>query len=68
MDKYSKLWEYISSQGKDSLELNFDQIAEISGVPLGHSFLNYKKNLLPYGFEVEHVFMKKKLVRFRKIQ
>lgn len=66
MDKYSKLWEYISDQGKDSLELTFDQIGQISGVPLDHSFLSYKKNLLSYGFEVEHIFMKKKLVRFRR--
>lgn len=65
MDKYSKLWEYVSSQGKDGLELTFDQIAEISGVPLDHSFLSHKKNLLSYGFEVDHIFMKKKLVRFR---
>lgn len=66
VDKYSKLWEYVSSQNKDALELTFDQIGEISGVPIDHSFLSYKKNLLPYGFEVDHVFMKKELVRFKR--
>ncbi len=66
MDKYGKLWEYVSSQNQDTLELTFDEIGEISGAPLDHSFLNSKKNLLPYGFEVEHIFMKKNLVRFKR--
>ncbi len=66
MDKYGKLWEYVSDHDQDALELTFDEIGEISGVPLDHSFLNCKENLLPYGFEVERIFMKKKLVRFRR--
>ncbi len=66
MDKYDKLWEYVAGQGEDALELTFDQIGEISGTPLDHSFLSCKKNLLPHGFEVERIFMKKQLVRFRR--
>ena len=66
MDKYAKLWEYVANQGKDSLELTFDQIGQISGVPLDQSFLSCKKDLLPYGFQVDHIFLKKGLVRFKR--
>ncbi len=61
MDKHGKLWEYVSSQGKGSLGLTFDQAAEVNGALLDRSFPNCRKNLLPYGFEVEHIFMKEKL-------
>lgn len=67
MDKYQKLWDYVSSQDKNELELTFDEIASISGVGIDHSFLSYKKNLLALGFQVEHVYMKKQLVRFTRV-
>lgn len=66
VDKYGKLWDYVAAQDRDVLELTFDRIGEVSGAPLDHSFLNAKKNLVPYGFEVERIFMKQKLVRFKK--
>lgn len=66
MSKYDKLWDYVANSGKDELELSFDDIERIGGVPIGHSFLNYKKELLPLGYEVEHIYMKKKLVRFKR--
>ena len=66
MSKYDKLWNYVANSGKDELELSFDDIERIGGVPIDHSFLNYKKELLPLGYEVEHIYMKKKLVRFKR--
>ena len=42
MSKYDKLWEYVAAQPGDSLDLSFDQIGDIAGVALDHSFLNYK--------------------------
>ncbi len=66
MSKYDKLWDYVAQSDKDTLELTFDAIEHIAGVPLDHSFLNYKKELLPFGYEVDHISMKKKFVRFKK--
>ena len=46
MSKYDKLWEYVEKQEGDELVLTFDEIGTIAGVPLDHSFLNYKKELV----------------------
>lgn len=43
MSKYEKLWNYIEGNGTESLSLTFDEIAQVAGVPLDHSFLTYKK-------------------------
>ena len=51
MSKYDKLWEYVEKQEGDELVLTFDEIGTIAGVPLDHSFLNYKKELVPHGWE-----------------
>ena len=58
MSKYDKLWEYVEEQEGDELVLTFDEIGAIAGVPLDHSFLNYKKELLPHGWEVGKISMK----------
>ena len=42
MSKYSKLWEYIKNQNADSLKLSYDEIEQIAGLPIDHSFLTYK--------------------------
>ena len=52
MSKYDKLWEYVEEQEGDELVLTFDEIGAIAGVPLDHSFLNYKKALLPHGHDI----------------
>lgn len=44
MSKYDTLWAYIQQNGEPQLRLTFDEISEIAGVPLDHSFLKYKKN------------------------
>ena len=40
MGKYDKLWDYVAAQEGESLDLSFDEIGDIAGVPLDHSFLN----------------------------
>ena len=50
MSKYDPLWVYIRDSGKVRLTLTFDEIGQIAGVPLDHSFLKYKKELLDYGY------------------
>ena len=43
MQKYQALWEYIRQSGSGTLRLSFAEIGRIAGVPLDHSFLQYKK-------------------------
>lgn len=64
MSKYNKLWEYIKSQEGDSLKLSYEEIEQIAGVPIDHSFLFYKKELLEFGWLVKKIYMKDKCVEF----
>ena len=66
MSKYLKLWEYIKEQSSDSLKLSYEEIEKIAGVPIDHSFLTYKKELLEYGWQVKKIYMKEKCVEFIK--
>lgn len=66
MSKYLKLWEFIKEQSSDTLKLTYDEIETIAGVPLDHSFLKYKKELLEYGWQVKKIHMKEKSVEFIK--
>lgn len=66
MSKFDALWEYIKENGKDSLILSYDEIEKITGCPLDHSFLNYKKELLNYGYRVGKISMKNRIVIFEK--
>ncbi len=68
MSKYDKLWIWISENGEDSFKLTYEQIQEIAGIPLDHSFLRYKKELSDYGYEVVKISMKEKTVEFGKIE
>ena len=66
MSKYQKLWKYIKEQSSEPLKLSYDEIENIAGVPLDHSFLTYKKELLKYGRQVKRIQMKEKCVEFVK--
>lgn len=66
MSKYNALWEYVKNSGKQSLKLTFDEIQNIAGVPIDHSFLNLKKELTNYGYQVGKISMKEKTVSFEK--
>lgn len=66
MSKYEPLWKWIRENGTDSFKLTFDEIAKIVGIPIDHSFLNYKKELLEYGFKVGKISLKNKTVVFEK--
>ena len=68
MSKYDVLWKYIQASGQPQLTLTFDEIAEISGIPLDHSFLKYKKELLAYGYEVGKISMKAQTVFFTETE
>lgn len=62
MSKYDPLWEYIKTNAPS--ELNFDEAARICGFPIDHAFLNCKKELEAYGYQVVKISMKKRTVQF----
>lgn len=64
MSKYGRLWAYIQKSGMPQLTLTFEEIGQIAGIPLDHSFLNYKKELCDYDYEVAKISMKAQTVVF----
>ncbi len=66
MSKYDSLWNYIKERGEDSFKLSFEEIQNIAGVPIDHSFLKYKKELTQYGFQVGKISMKEQTVIFNR--
>ena len=67
MSKYDSLWEYVQKKGSQSFKLTFEEIQDIVGIPLDHSFLNYKKELTGYGYQVGKISMKEQTVIFNKV-
>ena len=67
MSKYELLWNWIAENGTDSFKLTYAEIEKIAGLPIDHSFLTYKKELLEYGFVVGKISMKEQTVTFEKI-
>lgn len=66
MSKYDALWRYIGERGQSQLTLTFDEIGAIAGVPLDHSFLQYKKELCSYGYAVKKISFRAQKVEFNK--
>lgn len=66
MSKYDPLWNWIKENGTDSFTLTYAEIEKIAGLPIDHSFLNYKKELQNYGFRVGRISMKNETVAFEK--
>lgn len=67
MSKYDALWEYVQNRNEETFKLNFEEINEITGIAIEHSFLNYKKELLKYGYQVGKISLKEQTVIFNKI-
>ncbi len=67
MSKYDTLWAWIKENGKDSFKLTFAEIEQIAGLPIDHSFLTYKKELMDYGYQVVKISMKGQTVAFQKL-
>ena len=66
MSKYESLWTWIKATGADSFKLTFAEIEKIAGLPVDHSFLTYKKELLAYGYKVGKISMREQTVLFEK--
>ena len=68
MSKYEPLWKWIQENGTEHFQLTFAQIEEIAGLPIDHSFLKYKKELMEYGYCVGKISMKAETVAFEKLK
>lgn len=55
--KYDKLWMYIKNE--DVRKITFVKVEEILGFKINHSFLNEKKNLKKYGYEISKISLKR---------
>jgi len=66
VSKYDPLWTHVGAQDADSLVLSFDQIEAVLGFPIDHSFLNFKKELLPLGWSVGKISLKGQTVTFTR--
>lgn len=66
MSKYAPLWDYVRNSGSPSFQLTFAEIERIIGMPIDHSFLNYKKELAEYGYQVGKISLKGQTVSFHK--
>ena len=68
MSKYNPLWQYLSSKEEKQIKLSFEEIKDILGFDIDHSFLNYKKELIDYGYEVGKISLKEKHITFIKTE
>ena len=67
MSKYEPLWHYLKETGKESYKLTYEEIRDIVGFEIDHSFLTYKKELKEYGYEAGKISMKEKTIIFNRI-
>ncbi len=66
MSKYERLWEYVGGCENDELKLSFENVGVILGFEIDHSFLNAKKELSAYGWQVGKISLKEKTVTFHR--
>lgn len=67
MSKYDPLWTWVRENGTDRFKLTYEEIREITGFPIDHSFLTFKKELPEYGWKVGRISMKEETVAFEKV-
>ncbi len=67
MSKYEPLWKYLKENNQDNYKLTYEEIKNILGFDIDHSFLTYKKELKQYGYEVAKISMKDKMIIINKI-
>ena len=67
MSKYEPLWNYTKENNRENYKLTYEEIRDILGFEIDHSFLTYKKELKEYGYEVDKISMKEKTITFNKI-
>ena len=68
MSKYDKLWNYIKENDIEEYILSYEDVKDILGFDIDHSFLTYKKELKEYGYEVGKISLKNNNITFKKIK
>ncbi len=67
MSKYEPLWKYLEDNNKERYILSYEEIKNILGFEINHSFLTYKKEAKEYGYEVGKISMKERTVIFNRL-
>ena len=67
MSKYEPLWKYLEDNNKEKYILSYEEIKNILGFEINHSFLTYKKEAKEYGYEVGEISMKERTVFFNRL-
>jgi hypothetical protein len=69
MSKYEPLWKHLQScaDGRDTFTLTFDEIHNVLGFDIDHSFLNAKKEATQFGYQAGKISLKEKHVTFHKL-
>ena len=67
MSKYEPLWKYLKDNNKENYKLSYEEIKNIIGFEIDHSFLIYKKEAKEFEYEVGKISMKEKTINFNKI-
>lgn len=67
MSKYEPLWQWIVANKKEDFTLTYAEMEAVLGFPVDHSFLTFKKELLPFGFEAVKISMKEQTIAFCKV-
>lgn len=67
MSKYEPLWKFLKENKKDNYILTYEEIRNILGFNIDHSFLTYKKESEKYGYKVGKISMKEQTIIFNKI-
>ncbi len=67
MSKYEPLWKYLEDNNKERYILSYEEIKNIVGFEINHSFLTYKKEAKEYGYEVGKISMKERTVFFNRL-
>ena len=68
MSKYDPLWRYLEDNGNQRIQLSFNDIKGILGFDIDHSFLNYKKEAVQFGYQVGKISLKEKQLNFIKLE
>ncbi len=64
MSKYDVLWRYVRENAP--VEMTFDEVQQICGFPIDHSFLMFKKELSEYGYQIGKISLKNQTVQFKE--
>ena len=67
MSKYEPLWNYLKENKKESYKITYEEIKNVLGFEIDHSFLSYKKELKDYGYEVGKISMNELKAGLEKI-